>query len=84
MPNKQNNEMRPEDILYEVKKYLTPRELEVYSLAVQGLPTKLISSELAISPHTVETHRASIFRKLGVRSVTELQYEYGPSFLLEI
>lgn len=51
---------------------LTEREREVLRLVAQGMPTKQIAGELAISSRTVETHRANIMRKLDARSVAVL------------
>ena len=51
---------------------LTAREREVMTLALKGLPSKLIAKELAISHRTVEQHRSSLLEKLGVGSITEL------------
>lgn len=45
---------------------LTPREREVLQMLVQGLSNKAIARMLDISVRTVETHRLSIRRKLGV------------------
>jgi DNA-binding NarL/FixJ family response regulator len=45
---------------------LTPREREVLQMLVQGLSNKAIARRLAISVRTVETHRLSVRRKLGV------------------
>ncbi|WP_172143384.1 MULTISPECIES: response regulator [Pseudomonas] len=45
---------------------LTPREREVLQMLVQGLSNKAIARTLDISVRTVETHRLSIRRKLGV------------------
>jgi len=51
---------------------LTPREREVLVSIAQGLATKEIAARLAISSRTVEAHRVSIARKLGVRTVAGL------------
>jgi NarL family two-component system response regulator YdfI len=50
---------------------LTGRELEVLDLVAEGLSNKLIAHRLGISEHTVKTHVASIFAKLGASSRTE-------------
>jgi two-component system, NarL family, response regulator YdfI len=50
---------------------LTDRELELLDLLAEGLSNKLIAHRLSISEHTVKTHVASIFAKLGVSSRTE-------------
>ena len=51
---------------------LSPRELEVLKRVAVGLSSKEIGSALNISPRTVETHRASLMRKLDLHSVAEL------------
>ncbi|HEX5229690.1 MAG TPA: response regulator transcription factor [Bryobacteraceae bacterium] len=50
---------------------LSDRELEVLDLVAEGLSNKLIAHRLNISEHTVKTHVASIFAKLGASSRTE-------------
>jgi two-component system, NarL family, response regulator NreC len=45
---------------------LTDRERQVFLLLVEGHPSQRISDLLAISIKTVEKHRASISRKLGI------------------
>jgi DNA-binding NarL/FixJ family response regulator len=50
---------------------LTDRELEVLELVAEGLSNKMIAHRLGISEHTVKTHVASIFAKLGASSRTE-------------
>jgi DNA-binding CsgD family transcriptional regulator len=51
---------------------LTPSELRVALLAVQGLSNRDISAQLFLSPKTVEFHLGRVFAKLGVRSRTQL------------
>lgn len=51
---------------------LTERELEVLRQIAIGLSTKEIAARLEISTRTVETHRANLMRKLGLRSVALL------------
>lgn len=51
---------------------LTPREREVLSLLVAGRQNKAIAHELAISPRTVEIHRANVMEKMGARSLSDL------------
>ncbi|MET8249158.1 response regulator transcription factor [Streptomyces sp. NPDC005202] len=51
---------------------LSSRELEVLKLIAAGLTNSEVADELRISPRTVESHRASVQRKLIVRSRAEL------------
>jgi two-component system nitrate/nitrite response regulator NarL len=52
----------------EVVGSLTPRELEILGLLAEGLTTGQIGRRLSISPRTVETHVAKLYRKLAVRT----------------
>jgi two-component system, NarL family, response regulator NreC len=57
---------------------LTDREREVLDLLVLGHTNVEIASLLFLSPRTVETHRASIQRKLGVKSRADLvRFAFG-------
>ena len=51
---------------------LTEREREVMEEMVAGATNKEIGKTLNLSPRTVETHRAHVVQKLGVKSVAEL------------
>jgi two-component system response regulator NreC len=51
---------------------LSAREREVLQLTVEGHSGVEIAELLFISPRTVETHRANLMRKLGVRNQKEL------------
>ena len=51
---------------------LTEREREVLSLLAIGHTNPEIAALLSLSPRTVESHRANLQRKLGVRSRAEL------------
>lgn len=54
---------------------LTARERAVVVRVVSGDGTDRIADALGISPRTVETHVRNAYRKLGVRSRTELRAE---------
>lgn len=47
---------------------LTEREKEVTRLIAAGYRTREIADQLSLSSKTVEKHRTSIMRKLGLRS----------------
>lgn len=51
---------------------LTKREKEVVILIAEGLSSKEIAERLFISVKTVETHRANIMEKLGLKSIAEV------------
>jgi len=51
---------------------LTPREREVLHLSVEGLTSPEVAQRLHISPRTVESHRANMLQKLGLKGQTEL------------
>jgi len=51
---------------------LSPREMEVLQLIVEGKSTKEIASHLRLSENTVGSHRANIMRELGVRRTAEV------------
>ncbi len=51
---------------------LTTREREVVQMLAEGKSNKEVASTLYISLNTVETHRATIMRKLGFTSIVEI------------
>jgi FixJ family two-component response regulator len=51
---------------------LTPREREVMTLVVSGLPNKQVGGELGISEITVKMHRGSVMRKMNASSFAHL------------
>ena len=51
---------------------LSPRQREVLQLVAEGRTGKEIASLLQISVKTVEFHKSSIFRHLGVRSIADM------------
>lgn len=54
------------------KTLISPREIEVLRLVVEGWPNKRIARELDISSRTVEVHRSHVMQKLGASSIAEL------------
>lgn len=51
---------------------LIEREREVLKLVAEGETNRAIAWRLYISPRTVESHRANVMRKLGLKNRTEL------------
>jgi len=51
---------------------LTAREREIVQLLAESKSNKEIANALGISVKTVQTHRATIMRKLGINSIVEL------------
>jgi DNA-binding NarL/FixJ family response regulator len=51
---------------------LTPREEEVVKLIAEAFTNAQIASILHLSEKTVESHRANVLRKLGMRDRVEL------------
>lgn len=51
---------------------LTGRERQILTHVAQGLTNKEIGAKLGISTRTVEAHRDSLMRKLGIRTVAGL------------
>lgn len=71
--DKANREKRQESAQARAKfALLSPREVQVLQGIVAGKPNKVVSAELNISLKTVEAHRASVMKKMSVRSVPEL------------
>ncbi|EKD72976.1 MAG: two component LuxR family transcriptional regulator [uncultured bacterium] len=71
--DKTNREKQQENAQAEAKfALLSPREVQVLQGIVAGKQNKVISAELKISLKTVEAHRASVMKKMSVKSVPEL------------
>jgi DNA-binding NarL/FixJ family response regulator len=49
---------------------LSPREVDILELLVEGLPKKIIADRLTISYHTVDSHLRKIYEKLEVHSAS--------------
>ncbi|KAF1702027.1 response regulator [Pseudoxanthomonas suwonensis] len=59
---------------------LSPRELEVAMLLVQGLRQEMIARRLKLSAKTVNTHKSRLFEKIGVQdsiALARLAARYG-------
>jgi FixJ family two-component response regulator len=63
---------------------LTPREMEIVSMTIEGLPNKQIARNLDISLRTVEHHKTNILNKTGTINSLELSrlvQESGMQFI---
>jgi DNA-binding NarL/FixJ family response regulator len=60
---------------------LTDRELEIFRLIGAGSSTSAIAEQLFLSPHTVDTHRENIKKKLGFKNAAELNRQAIQSML---
>lgn len=56
----------------EMSDRLTDRELEIFRLIGEAVPTGAIAERLFLSVHTIETHRQNIKKKLGIKNASEL------------
>jgi DNA-binding CsgD family transcriptional regulator len=52
---------------------LTPSELRVVRIAVEGRSNREIAEQLWVTPKTVETHLSRAYRKLGIKTRQELE-----------
>ena len=57
---------------YSPVEHLSERELEAFELIGHGMTTDAIAGKMHVSSKTVETYRARIKQKLGIRNATEL------------
>ncbi len=63
---------QPTEAPLDLEETLTAREREVLYLAALGLTSAAIAERLAIGVRTVDTHRASLMRKLGLHTPVDL------------
>ena len=63
---------RPAALKGERKPALTPRELEILQLIVEGKSNKEVADQLHLSANTVAVHRANIMDALGIHKTAEL------------
>jgi len=55
---------------------LTPRELDVFRLLLEGYTLRETAEQLGVKYSTVNTHMTAIYKKLGVNSRAELIIRY--------
>jgi DNA-binding NarL/FixJ family response regulator len=63
---------RPAALKGERDEHLTPRELEILQMIVDGKSNKEIATVLDLSANTVAVHRANIMDALGIHKTAEL------------
>lgn len=63
---------RSREALVEAFNSLSPRERQVLDLLLQGFLNKEMAHSLELSPRTIEDYRASLKRKMGARTSSEL------------
>lgn len=51
---------------------LTPQELQIALVVARGATNREAGAALFLSPKTIEAHLGRVYRKLGIRSRTEL------------
>lgn len=62
----------PKEAVLDPQQTLSMRERQILHLTAEGLSAQTIADRLCISPRTVESHRANIMRKLGLKTHTDL------------
>jgi DNA-binding NarL/FixJ family response regulator len=63
---------RPSTLKGDSNEHLTPRELEILQMIVEGKSNKEIATVLDLSANTVAVHRANIMDALGIHKTAEL------------
>jgi two-component system, LuxR family, response regulator FixJ len=63
---------KSQDALSEKFARLTPRQVEIFDLVVEGFTSHAISAKLNISVRTVESYRAEVMEKMRAESVAAL------------
>ena len=56
---------------------LTPQERQVAALVAEGATNREVAAALFVSPKTIETHLAHVYRKLGLRSRAQLARRFA-------
>lgn len=68
----QRGSHKSRDALNERFARLTPRQVEIFDLVVEGFTSHAISTELKISVRTVESYRSEVMEKMQAESVAVL------------
>jgi DNA-binding NarL/FixJ family response regulator len=67
-----NGEAHDAEAPPDVVEALSPRELQVFSMMVEGVRAKEIAARLRLSPKTVDTYRSNMMRKLDIHDLAGL------------
>ena len=70
---------RPRKAVFTGVESLTPSELRVARLAVEGMTNREIAQSLTVTAKTVETHLRHVYQKLDVAGRTELPSAISPA-----
>jgi len=68
----QRGALGPQDALSDRFERLTPRQVEIFDLVVEGFTSHAIAAKLKISVRTVESYRAEVMEKMRAESVASL------------
>ena len=66
-----NDTQTVQEIALELPEPLTPREMDVLRLMVEGMTNQVIAETLLLSPSTVKSYIHTLFRKLAVSDRTQ-------------
>ncbi len=72
MDQEQHEALKYKEKLQQRIDSLTPRELEIMDMMVEGKANKVIAIDLNISQRTVEIHRSRVMQKMGTHSLAQL------------
>lgn len=61
----------------EADRRLTPQEVQVARLVARGATNKEAAAALFLTPRTIEFHLSQVYRKLGLRSRSELAHRFA-------
>lgn len=69
---RRDDSQKSRDVLGDKFARLTPRQIEIFDLVVEGFTSHAISQKLNISARTVESYRAEVMEKMQAESVAAL------------
>jgi DNA-binding NarL/FixJ family response regulator len=67
----------PEEPVADPAEALSAQEWRVAQLVASGMTNREVAGAMFLSPKTIEHHLSGIYRKLGVRSRTQLARLFG-------